>query len=100
MIELIEFEQALAMLKQGLRIRRMIWPDNEFLFLLHGGFVPITAVHDENLRQVLTDQGHVTEDGYFKAKASIRKALADCSIMTGWVPSQVDMFADDWIVVP
>lgn len=96
MIELVEFEQALAMLKQGLRIRRLMWPDNEFLFLLPAGTIPLTAIHDENLRQALANQSN---DGYFGAAASIRKILANGQLMTGWVPSQIDMFADDWIAL-
>lgn len=93
----LTFGQALDVLKKGqhMRIRRKCWNPKVFLFLLPPGMVPTSVIHDETLREVIAAcVGGET----FEACGSIRKFLEDSKIMTGWNPSQEDMFAEDWEV--
>ena len=66
----LNFGLALEALKQGRRIARRGWNGKGmFLFLLTGGTVPKSAIHDPKLRQVIDEQ---TEGDSFEALPSIR----------------------------
>ena len=93
----MNFGQAIEALKAGKRVARQGWNGkNMFLFLLPAGTVPLTAVHDPALRQVLKDEiGGDT----FEALGSIRMFTADKKILTGWLASQTDILAEDWVIL-
>ncbi len=103
MVENQNFGQAIEALKQGKRVARQGWKRNingytkgMFLFLLPAGIVPTKAIHDPALREVIeTEVGGET----FEALGSIRMFTADKKILTGWLASQVDMLAEDWVIL-
>ena len=90
------FGDAIEALKQNKRVARMGWNGkNMFLFLLPAGTVPTKAIHDSNLRQVIESQ---LDGETFEALGSIRMFTADKKILTGWLASQTDMLAEDWVI--
>ena len=92
----LTFGEALEALKAGMKITRKGWNGKGmFLFLLPAGIIPKSAIHDPNLRDVLQDSGKDS----FEALASIRMKTADNKILTGWLASQTDMLAEDWVIV-
>jgi hypothetical protein len=93
----VNFGSALEALKKGARIARQGWNGkNMFLFLLPAGTVPTKAIHDPALRQVIESEvGGET----FEALGSIRMFTADKKILTGWLASQTDMLAEDWVIL-
>lgn len=85
----LNFGLALEALKQGNAIARKGWNGKGmFLFLLPGGRVPKSAIHDPGLRKVIEDQ---VEGDSFEALPSIRmwtttpRAAEPCSPV-GWLP--------------
>lgn len=90
------FGRAIEALKQGKRVAREGWNGkNMFLFLLPAGTVPKTAIHDPALREVIDAE---VEGDTFDALASIRMFTADKKILTGWLASQTDILAEDWVI--
>jgi hypothetical protein len=96
--ETLTFGQAIEAVKQGKRIARHGWNGKSmFLFLLPAGTVPTKAIHDPALREVIeTEIGGET----FEALGSIRMFTADKKILTGWLASQTDILAEDWVILP
>jgi len=92
-----DFGGAVKALKAGKRVARKGWNGkNMFLFLLPAGTVPTKAIHDPALRQVIESEvGGET----FEALGSIRMFTADKKILTGWLASQTDILAEDWVVL-
>ena len=97
MVENQNFGQAIEALKQGKRVARQGWNGKGmFLFLLPAGTVPTKAIHDPALREVIEQEiGGET----FEALGSIRMFTADKKILTGWLASQTDMLAEDWVIL-
>lgn len=97
MINNQNFGQAIEALKAGKRVSREGWNGKGmFLFLLPAGTVPTKAIHDPALREVVEAQlGGDT----FEALGSIRMFTADKKILTGWLASQTDMLAEDWVIL-
>lgn len=93
----LTFGIALEALKRGQRVARKGWNGkNMFLFLLPGGTIPTSAIHDPMLRRVIEKEvKHVT----FQALDSICMFTADKKILTGWLASQSDMLAEDWEIL-
>jgi hypothetical protein len=93
----LNFGQAIEALKQGKRVAREGWNGKGmFLFLLPAGVVPVKAIHDPALREVIEKEvGGET----FEALGSIRMFTADKKILTGWLASQTDMLSEDWMIV-
>ena len=93
----LPFGEAIEALKQGKRVQREGWNGKGmFLFLLPAGIVPTKAIHDPTLREVIEQEiGGET----FEALGSIRMFTADKKILTGWLASQTDMLAEDWIIL-
>lgn len=93
--ENLTFGQALEHLKSGHKIARKGWNGKGmFLFLLEGGSIPKSAIHDPKLKEVLEDNG----SDHFEALPSIRMKTADDKILTGWLASQTDMLSEDWVI--
>jgi hypothetical protein len=97
----LTFGLALEALKQGKAIARKGWNGKGmFLFLLPGGRVPKTAIHDPGLRKVIDEQ---VEGDSFEALPSIRMWTTNAegrrAVLTGWLASQTDMLSDDWQIV-
>jgi len=93
----LTFGGAIEALKRGKRVTRNGWNGKGmFLFLLPAGTVPTKAIHDPALRKVIEE--HVQSD-MFEALGSIRMFTADKKILTGWLASQTDMLAEDWMII-
>lgn len=90
-----DFGWAVQQLKAGKRVAREGWNGKGmFLFLLPAGTVPITAIHDPALREVI---GREIEGTHFEALGSIRMFTADKKVLTGWLASQTDILSEDWV---
>lgn len=97
----LNFGLALEALKAGKRVARKGWNGKGmFLFLLPGGTVPKTAIHDPKLREIIEAE---TEGDTFEALPSIRMWTTNSSgrraVLTGWLASQTDMLSDDWEIL-
>lgn len=92
----MNFGLALEALQQGKKVCRSGWNGkNMFLFFLPPGRIPKSAIYDGALKSVV-DQ---VEGDHFEALGSIRMWTADKKVLTGWLASQTDMLAVDWMIV-
>jgi|11_taG_2_1085331.scaffolds.fasta_scaffold00026_79 hypothetical protein len=94
----LTFGQAIEALKMGKRVAREGWNGKGmFLFLLPADDgIPTKVINDPALRTVIeTETGKDTFDAY----GSIRMWTADKKVLTGWLASQTDMLAEDWVLV-
>lgn len=93
----LNFGMALEAIKQGLRVCRAGWNGKGmFLFLLPGGKVLKSAIHDPAVRAVMDEQ---IQGDTFEALGSVRMFTADKKVLSGWLASQSDMLSDDWMIL-
>lgn len=93
----LSFGDAIEMLKRGKLVARKGWNGRGmFIFMLSGGKVPTKAIHDPALAKVVEK---ATGGKTFDALPTIRMKTADNAILTGWLASQSDIFANDWEVI-
>lgn len=97
----LNFGLALEALKKGCRVARKGWNGKGmFLFLLTGGSVPKTAIHDPKLREIIDEQ---TTGDTFEALPTIHMWTTNSegrrAVLTGWLASQTDMLSNDWEIL-
>ena len=96
----MDFGKALEALKNGKKVARTGWNcKGMYLYLVHG-----TTVDKENLRneasQILpNDEMAMHRTGVAEFLPHIDMRTANGDICIGWLASQTDMLAEDWIVV-
>lgn len=92
------FEQVIHSLKRGDRAYRAGWKES-CIYLNRGNFAAGTNEWPSKIGGVgsrLFDGGLT---GTLPCMPNINMAMEDGSTLTGWVPSQVDMLAEDWTIV-
>lgn len=96
-IKTFRFGEALRQLKAGKRVARQGWNGKGmFLYMTDGGIVDF-----ENLRGNAGRYLNPANTGLSAAciNAHIDMKAADGTIVVGWLASQTDMLAEDWILV-
>lgn len=66
-----------------------------YLWLLPAANVPAEWCKEPHLKALAEANG-----GTVECLASIRMKTADGKVLTGWLASQSDMMAEDWVVLP
>lgn len=88
----MNFGQALEALKQGKKVARMGWNGKGmYLWVLPATMVKKEWVKDPMLLSVFGDRDELS------CLPSIRMLTATGEVLTGWLASQTDMFAEDWV---
>lgn len=93
----MNFSDALTLLKSGAKITRKGWNGKGmYLWLKPAAVVQEEWCKDEILKQIAHDNG-----GSIPALGTICMYTHDSSgrkaILTGWLASQADLLADDWL---
>ena len=90
------FGMAIEALKRGKKVARRGWngKGRMYLWLLPAANVKAEWCKEEHLKALAEQNG-----GEFECLASIRMKTADNKVLTGWLASQTDMLAEDWVVV-
>ena len=94
---MMDFGDAIRALKVGERVAREGWNGKGmWLSLSCGGTMRVLAENfwSENNRDFANSQG-----GTADVLPSITMKTADDKILMGWLASQTDMLADDWMIV-
>ena len=81
--ELFSFSEALALLKKGMRVSRKGW---------NGKGMWIVLIHPGNAM-------HTSAAGGYPMQPCVGMKTADCNMQPGWLCSQNDMLAEDWMLV-
>jgi hypothetical protein len=91
--EVFGFDRAINLLKNGMKVARKGWNGKRmFLTLQEGSEVDGALMRNENAKKFYGDN-RVRICPHIDMKA------ADGSYVVGWLASQTDMLAEDWVVV-
>lgn len=92
----LTFGVALELLKKGEKVARIGWNGKGMFLVLTEG----SEVTTENMRNEVTREYYksVNEDKV-KICGHIDMKAADGSMVIGWLASQTDMLAEDWVIV-
>lgn len=96
----MNFGKALEALKQGKKIARKGWNGKGmYLYLVSGRTVDKQNLRNEASQILPLDEGamHRTDVANFLSHIDMRTASGD--ICVGWLASQTDMLAEDWVLV-
>lgn len=89
------FGLAVEALKRGKRVARAGWNGKGmYLWLLPAALVKAEWCREPHLKAVAEANG-----GEIEALGSIRMMTADKKVLTGWLASQTDILAEDWVLV-
>ena len=92
----MNFGQAIEVMKKGKRVARLGWNGKGmFLYLVSGWLVDKQFLRNEASNQPILDN---TEVAHFNPHIDMR--TADGSVCIGWLASQADMLATDWVMIP
>ena len=90
----MNFGEAIEALKLGSKVAREGWNGKRmFIFLTKGMTVAYEDIYKDNFKEIFKGQDSCTIGSHIDMKA------ADGSVVIGWLASQTDMLAEDWLVV-
>ena len=93
-----DFGAAIRALKEGKKVTRSGWNGNGmYLWLLPEARVPASWCKEPHLKQLA--ESNPDGSGEMHCLPSIRMKTADGKVLTGWLASQSDLLAEDWIVL-
>jgi hypothetical protein len=93
-MEKLNFGQAIEALKQGKKVAREGWNGKGmYLWLL-----PATEVKKEWVKDPILLEAFGERDT-LPCLGSIRMFTATKEVLTGWLASQTDMLAEDWVIL-
>lgn len=91
----LTFGLAIAAMQSGLKVARAGWNGKGmYLWLLPAATVKAEWCKEPHLLGLAEANG-----GEIECLGSIRMFTADGKVLTGWLASQTDMLAEDWVVV-
>ena len=91
----LNFGQAIQALKDGKKVTREGWNGKGmYLWLLPPATIKAEWCKDDHLRGLAEANG-----GELECLGSIRMLTADKKVLTGWLASQTDMLAEDWMII-
>lgn len=92
----LSFSDALVAMKEGKRVARVGWDGKSMhLWLLPAATVKAEWCREPHLKAIAEANG-----GEVECLGSIRMLTADKKVLTGWMASQSDILAEDWIILP
>ena len=90
----MNFGQALKVLHHGKKVARKGWNGKGmFIYLESGSLITPDKIRNLTLaKSIPNSQKHININPHIDMKS------ADGSIVVGWLASQTDLLADDWII--
>jgi hypothetical protein len=97
----MDFGKALVALKEGSDIARRGWNGKGMYLSLNKGSHDFTKALDTKpyIDGVFQDLFEPAGSGTITRMPNINMRTASGSIVTGWIPSQPDMLAEDWEII-
>ena len=96
----LSFGDALIMLKQGKKVTRLGWNGKGmFIVMMPSLYLPPYNTQDTNFKVNDRTAKHIGEDVPLDSQPYIAMFTATKQWQPGWLASQADMLADDWMVV-
>lgn len=94
----MDFGEALAALKEGRRVARAGWNGKKMFVWLNWGSFPGCEMN-KLIGGVPSVLFHAGPKNTVTRMPNINMRAADGSTVTGWLASQTDMLAEDWVDV-
>ncbi len=91
----MDFGEALEALHHGKKVAREGWNGKDMFIYLENG----TLITPDKIRNLTLAKSTHDNQKYININPHIDMKSADGSIVVGWLASQTDMLADDWVVV-
>lgn len=95
---MIAFGEAIKELKKGKCIARSGWNGKNMYLYLHKGSAS-TDFTNEFVEGVPGELFELGDEGTITRLPNIRMVTPTSSIVEGWLASQTDMLAEDWIIL-
>ena len=93
MNEVLNFGEAIRALKHGERVARLGWNGKGmYLYFVEGS--EVTQARNNAMDEIIQKNGKAIISPHIDMKC------ADDTFSIGWRPTNVDMFTDDWVIVP
>ena len=96
---MMDFGDALRALKTGKRIARAGWNGKDMWLALSGPLEGRRIAAEYFWSKRNSEYANQTIDGCATVLPCITMKTADGSILMGWLASQSDMLAEDWVVL-
>ena len=94
-IDHMTFGMAIEAMKLGAKVARKGWNGKGmYLWLLPAATVKAEWCREPRLELIAAENG-----GEVECLGSVRMKTADGKVLTGWLASQTDMLAEDWMIV-
>ena len=87
----MDFGMAINALKQGKKVTRRIWGEDDFIWMKPATNVKAEWCHDPELKRLAESRG-----GEIPALATICAYYTNGPVFTGWIATSADMLAEDW----
>lgn len=98
---LFSFSKALELAKEGKKIARAGWNGkNQFVVMMPALYLPPYDTQDTNRKVNDRTAKHIGEGTPLDSQPYFALFNAQGKWQPGWVPSQGDLFAEDWTIVP
>lgn len=91
----MNFGEAIKALKLGNRVARKGWNGKGMFIYFESG----TLITPDKIRNLTLAKSTPDSQKYINFNPHIDMKSADGSIVVGWLASQTDMLANDWVVV-
>lgn len=96
----MDFGEALKGLKQGNKVARKGWNGKGmFIYMTSGSIVPVVNLKQETVDAIFGENALLEGDTTVIIQPHIDMKAADGTITIGWNASQVDMQAEDWLLL-
>ncbi len=94
------FGHAIEALKKGKKVARIGWNGKDmYLYLVRGRMIDREYLVNEADKILPSDDGAMHHTGYAQFLSHIDMRTANGDICVGWLASQTDMLAEDWMIV-
>lgn len=94
------FGEAIAWLKAGRKVARKGWNGKGmYLYLVHGTTVDKENLRNEASQHLPNDEMAMHGTGVAEFLPHIDMRTANGDVCIGWLASQADMLADDWVLI-
>lgn len=94
----VDFGSAIRALREGKKVTRSGWNGKGmYLWLLPEARVPADWCKEPHLKQLAENNPDGSKEMH--CLPSIRMKTADGKVLTGWLASQTDIFAEDWLIL-
>lgn len=95
----MSFGHALELLKMGFKVARKGWNGKAMFIYIQPGSNPFFHDLKSDVQKQLINSNCVDASGKIVINPHIDMKAADGTLVVGWLASQTDMLAEDWVVV-